>query len=92
MNWCAIKFWRFGGRGEEEGRMRRRSQWIFFARREGTEMVVGRIIHRITFEMVSGSTDVERRVERKFWIVAEGVRERRLMVQTGILVVTNLGI
>ena len=67
--------------------MRRMSQWMFFARREGTEMVVGRIIHRITFEMMSGFRLVEWRVERNWWREVEGVRERRLMIQTGILVV-----
>ena len=60
---------------------------MFFARREGTEMVVGRIIHRITFEMMRGSRLVEWTVERNWWREVEGVRERRLMVQTGILVV-----
>jgi hypothetical protein len=67
--------------------MRRRSQWMFFARREGTDIVVGRIIQRITFEMVRGLIEVERRVERKFWIEVEELRERRLIVQTGIFTV-----
>jgi hypothetical protein len=82
-----MRFFKLGGKGSEDGRMTKRSQWIFFARREGTEMLVGRIIQRITFEMVRGLIEVEWRVERKFWREVEGVRERRLMVQTGILVV-----
>ena len=67
--------------------MRRRSQWMFFARRDGTEMVVGRIIHLITFETMRGLMVVERRVERNCFREPGGVRERRLMEQTGILVV-----
>ena len=62
---------------------------MFFARREGTEMVVGRIIHRITFEMMRGFRLVEWRVERNWWREVEGVRERRLMVQTGIFIVVG---
>ena len=72
--------------------MRSRSQWMFLARRDGTEMLVGRIIQRITFEMTSGVTDVERRFVRNVWVVVEGVRERRLIVQTGISVDELIGL
>jgi hypothetical protein len=82
-----MSFFKLAGKGSEDGRMTKRSQWIFFARREGTEMLVGRIIQRITFEMMRGLIEVEWRVERKFWREVEGVREMRLMVQTGILVI-----
>ena len=66
------------------------SQWMFLARRAGTDMLVGRIIQRITFEMMRGLMEVEWRVERKVWIVVEGVRERRLIVQTGIFLYSGL--
>ncbi len=68
-----------------DGRIRRRSQWIFLARSSEVEREVGRIIHRTTRDMTSGFrvSLCECRVVRKEGIVS--VRERRWIAQTGIL-------
>ena len=68
--------------------MRRMSQWMFCARSEGTEMVVGRIIHRITRDTTSGLRVEEwvRKVCKKEEMGVCGVTERRWIVQRGIVV------
>jgi hypothetical protein len=75
------------GRGVVVGRMRRMSQWMFLARSSGVERVVGRIIQRITREMTRGLIVSlwECKAFRKSGRVVEGVRERRWIAQTGIL-------
>lgn len=87
VQWRAMRAWRMGGIGDVEGRMRRRSQWMFEARRGLVEIVWGRIIQRITRDMVIGLRSEVERVLRNAGIVVEGVREMRLMVQSGIFVV-----
>jgi hypothetical protein len=72
------------GRREEEGRIRRMSQWMFWARREDVERVEGRIIQRIMRERIRGFMGVEERVRRKSWRGVWGVRERRWIVRRGI--------
>lgn len=84
LHWCAMRVWSDAGRASVEGMMRRMSQCMFRASSAGTEMEVGRMIHRITFEITSGLREVEGRMERKFGI--EVVRERRCKVQRGIVV------
>lgn len=85
LHWCATRAWSVDGSASAEGRMRRMSQWIFRAISAGTEIEVGRMIHRITFEMTRGLRGVEERMARKFGM---GVaRERRYRVQRGIVVV-----
>jgi len=83
---CWICGWRIGGRGSVEGVMRRMSQCMFWARSSDVEMLVGRIIQRITRAMVRGLREVF------VWMVVRnwergvlGVRERRWIVQIGIM-------
>jgi hypothetical protein len=64
--------------------MRRRSQWIFWARRVEVERVVGRIIHRTTLAIVRGFNEAEWREERNWGRGTE--RDRRYRVQIGILI------
>lgn len=68
------------------GRMRRMSQWMFLARRGTVESVVGRTIQRITRDMTRGLRSVDERAERNFGMEVDGMRERRLIVQIGILI------
>jgi hypothetical protein len=78
---------REGGREVVEGRMRRMSQWMFRARSSGVERLLGRIIQRITRDMIRGLRVSlwECRACRKSGRVVEGVRERRWIAQMGIL-------
>jgi hypothetical protein len=66
---------------------RNRSQWMFCARRFSMEMRVGRMIQRMTREMMMGlrldDFRVERNVERGFGVV--GCRARRWSVQRGMV-------
>ena len=64
VKWWAMRDCRVGGRGEALGRMRRRSQWMFWARSLSVEVVVGRMIHRTTRAMVRGLRVVVERMER----------------------------
>lgn len=82
--WCEMRLVREGGKVVLDGRMRRMSQWMFCARREEVERVVGRTIQRMTREMTIGVMGAEERVSRKVWIVVEGVREIRWRVRRGI--------
>lgn len=74
------------GRGvlDNEGKMSKTSQCIFLARRGTVERVWGRIIHRMTRDIVRGSREVVERVWIKVGREVEGVRERRWIVQIGI--------
>jgi hypothetical protein len=67
--------------------MRRRSQWMFFARSSAVEREVGRMIHRIMRDMTSRLRVSlwECSVIRKEGIVVEGARETRWMAQTGMM-------
>lgn len=58
------------------------------ARRSGTESWVGVMIQRITLEMMRGLRLDDDRVVRKLGI--EPFKERRFMVQSGILKVAQL--
>lgn len=64
--------------------MMRMSQWIFWARSLSVEVVVGRIIHRITRDTTTGFSWAVESVERKFGIVVEAVRDSKWRVQRGI--------
>jgi hypothetical protein len=63
--------------------MRRMSQWMFCAKSSEVDVLAGRMIQRITFEITRGLVGDEERVCRNWGI---GVfRERRWSVQIGIL-------
>lgn len=68
------------------GKMTRMSQWMFLARRGTVESVVGRMIQRITRDMTRGLRSVDERDKRNLGIEVEGLRERRWIVQIGILI------
>lgn len=54
-----MRFLSEGGRIVDEGGIKRMSQWMFCARREGVEREEGRIIQRITREIIRGWREVE---------------------------------
>jgi len=58
---------------------------MFWAKSGETERVVGRIIQRMTRDMIKGLTGREERAWRKVEMVMEGRRERRWIVQAGIV-------
>ena len=64
-NWCVVRDRRVGGRAAVVGRMRRMSQWVFWARRVVVEILVGRMIQRITLAVMRGWMRVEERAWRK---------------------------
>jgi hypothetical protein len=64
---------------------------MFLARSSGVERVVGRMIQRITRDIISGLIVSlwECKVFRKPGRVVEGVRARRWIAQTGILMLES---
>jgi len=64
---------------------------MFLARSSGVERLVGRMIQRITRDIISGLIVSlwECKVFRKPGRVVEGVRERRWIAQTGILMLES---
>lgn len=63
--------------------MRRMSQWMFCERSLEVDVLVGRMIQRITFEITRGLAGDEERVWRNLGIGV--LSERRWRVQIGIL-------